>query len=96
MIQWCFDFLRSQEGLNCLILARLGEIMMNLMARTQGRKIAQNPKLGALKLLIPLLTVSNCEICSYINGCIYSLLDSKEMQAEAKVTQSILNRNLDY
>ena len=85
MIEWIVKFFQDQIACNKSSFEYLAEILMFLILKTQGKKIATNPKLQIVKALIPLLYIDSQNIRSYVNGTFYCLLDNKEMKQEANV-----------
>jgi len=85
VVEWIIDLLQTQTEFDRFTLEYTTALLMNLVLRSKGKKIAQDPKLQSLKTLLPLLAVDSYEIRTHVNGTLFSVLTSKIMRQEAKV-----------
>ncbi len=85
LIPWILTMLKEPDRFDVYTLEYLTALLMNLSLRSEGRRVFQDPKLGALQVLASLLNVENVEVLSHINGTLYSILGLPTVRAQAKV-----------
>ncbi len=86
IIQWIVEVLKTSNELEQGTLEYMAALLMNLVLRTEGKRVAHNPELGIVKILVPLLAIESEQVRTYVNGTLYAILTTKTMRQEAKVS----------
>ena len=86
LIQWILEVLKTSNELDQYTLEYITALLMNLVLRTEGKKVSHDPKLEMVKTLIPLLSIESEQIRTHVNGTLYAILTTRAMRQEAKVS----------
>lgn len=85
IIEWTVKVLRNPGILKEYTLDYITALLMNLALRTEGKRKCEEPEIGILDVLKPLMEHTNPQIRSHINGTLYSLFTTQVIKERAKV-----------
>lgn len=85
VIKWAVNLLKNElNSLTEYSLEYVTALLMNLSLRTAGKKKFEELDIEILKVLNELLEHENNQVRTYVNGTLYSILESKKLKQEAK------------
>lgn len=83
LVQWIVNAFRSECDKYCAEC--LTHILLNLVISAEGSKIARDPDLGVMRVLVSLLAIESEEVRSCVNGTLYWLLNFRDAKRQARV-----------
>jgi hypothetical protein len=85
VIRWVVNLLKTEGNvLSDNNLEYATALLMNLTLRSQGKKKCEELDTDILKVLNEHLEHENNQVRTYVNGTLYSVLESKKLRDEAK------------
>ncbi len=95
VIKWVVNLLKNEGNvLSDNNLEYATALLMNLTLRSLGKKKCEELTNDILKVLNENLEHENNQVRTYVNGTLYSVLESKKLREEAKATN--LDQALEY
>lgn len=85
VIKWVVNLLKNESNvLSDDNLEYAHAMLMNMTLRSQGKKKCEEISSEILQVLNDNLENENVQVRTYVNGTLYSILDSKKLKEEAK------------
>jgi hypothetical protein len=95
LIKWVVNLLKTEGNvLSDNYLEYATALLMNLTLRSQGKRKCEELCQDVLKVLNEHLENENNQVRTYVNGTLYSVLESKRLREEAKALE--LDKALQY
>lgn len=95
VIKWVVNLLKTEGTvLSDNYLEYATALLMNLTLRSAGKRKCEELCQDVLKVLTEHLENENNQVRTYVNGTLYSVLESKKLREEAKELE--LDKALEY